>query len=136
MRLSVKGIIFGILVVLVLDIVVAFVKAGLSGRLHPKSATTEERKAHGMPPVTMSTNSLLVTMLMGNLITMIGGFTAARIAQSDFYLNSGAIGLCGLLIGVLFSKGYPLWFNAIALVLVVPAALLGGHLARILQGIA
>lgn len=80
--------------------------------------------------MTLSTNFLLGSIILGTLSTMVGGYLAARIAKKEPYWNAGAIGVLGIVLGLLLAKDYPLWFNVVGFLLALPAALLGGHLAR------
>jgi hypothetical protein len=46
-------------------------------------------------------------------------------------MNAAATGVVGLVLGALLADGsLPLWFNVPAFALLLPCALLGGHLAK------
>jgi hypothetical protein len=60
----------------------------------------------------------------------VGGYIAARVARKEIYLNSGIIGILGIVLGVMLAARYPIWFNVSGFLTVVPAALAGGHLAK------
>jgi hypothetical protein len=65
------------------------------------------------------------------LTTVIAGYLAARIARRLPYMNAAATGVVGLVLGALLADGsLPLWFNVPAFALLLPCALLGGHLAK------
>ena len=75
--------------------------------------------------------------LAGGLVcTALGGYVAARFANHSEYANAFAVGLASLVFGEVMllvqPQDYPLWLRLLGDVLVIPAALVGGHL-RILQ---
>ncbi len=90
--------------------------------------SAEEIEA-AMQAVTESSRFLLASLVVGLAFTALGGYVAARVAKQDLYLNAGLVGVAGLLIGLLFGGGGPIWFNVAGYVLVIPAALYGGYLA-------
>lgn len=73
---------------------------------------------------------VLVLLAIGAITTMIGGYIAARIARKNIYLNAGAVGAIGVIMGILGRGNNPAWFDMIGLVTIIPAALLGGLLAE------
>lgn len=79
---------------------------------------------------------LLVQMLAGLGCTALGGYVAARFANHAEYANAFAVGVASLVFGevmlIALSQDLPLWVRLTADLLVVPAAVLGGHL-RALQ---
>lgn len=86
--------------------------------------------------VDRSAGWLAVGMLAGLCCTALGGYVAARFANHAEYANAFAVGVASLVFGeavlIAFSQDLPLWLRLAGDLLVVPAALLGGHL-RILQ---
>jgi hypothetical protein len=75
--------------------------------------------------------------LAGGLVcTALGGYVAARFANHSEYANAFAVGLASLVFGVVMllfqPQDYPVWLRLLGDVLVIPAALVGGHL-RMLQ---
>lgn len=77
-----------------------------------------------------STGVLLAGLAVGLLCTMLGGFVAGSVAKKAHYLNSGLVGALGLLVGVAFVGQSPLWYDIVTFTAVIPAAVLGGHLAK------
>ena len=68
------------------------------------------------------------------IFSALGGFAAAKIAQSRELLHAGATGLVRIALGpVMFAitqDEMPLWHSVLTYVSVLPAALLGGYLGR------
>ena len=129
-RVSFKGIILAALLVLVLDTIAGIVMFVSMGGSFLRRGMTEQQMSDAIAALTLSTNFLLGSVILGTLATIVGGYIAARIAKKEAYLNAGIIGVLGIVLGILLANNYPLWFNVLGFVLVFPAALLGGHLAR------
>ena len=116
--LSIKGIAVATIIVLLADVIAAIALTVALGNGQPTAA------------LAASTSFLLGSAVFGTLSTVLGGYVAARIAKTRYYANAGVIAGLGILIGVLTAKEYPFWFNVVGFILVLPAALLGGHLAK------
>lgn len=129
-KISFKGIVLAALVVLVLDTIAGIVMTVFMGGGFLREGMTEQQTTDAIAALTLSTNFLLGSMILGTLATIVGGYVVARIAKREPYLNAGVIGVLGIVLGVILAKNYPLWFNVLGFVLVLPAALLGGHLAK------
>ena len=127
-KLSLKGILVGIVLVVALDTIAGVVMMSLMGSL--KGGMTQQHIGASVSALTHSTSFLLWSAILGTLVTIAGGYVAARVAKRHVYLNAGAIGVLGIVLGVLFSGDYPLWFNVFSFLSVLPAALLGGHFAK------
>lgn len=117
--LSIKGIAIGIAVMLVLDIV-----SGIGMMV----LFAENTSAEAMDALTQQTGPLIYSLFLGNISTAIAGYIAARFGNAAPYKNSGAIGVLGAIVGMLFINDYPLWFSAIGFITVIPFALFGGYL--------
>jgi hypothetical protein len=75
--------------------------------------------------------------LAGGLVcTALGGYIAARFANHSEYANAFAVGLASLVFGevmlMIQPQDYPFWLRLLGDALVIPFALVGGHL-RALQ---
>ncbi len=72
----------------------------------------------------------------GLCCTALGGYVAGRFANHAEYANAFAVGVASLVFGEVMllvqPQDYPVWLRLLGDVLVVPAALVGGHL-RMLQ---
>ncbi|MCW5658437.1 MAG: hypothetical protein KIT60_12095 [Burkholderiaceae bacterium] len=122
-RINFKAVLLGFGAVLLLDTVVGLILFAVLG----VNTTTEQ----AVSQASSSLAFLLSSAVLGSLTTAVGGYLAARIAKSYPYFNALALGLVGAAFGLLFWPQYPVWFNILGLVLVVPAALLGAHLLAI-----
>jgi hypothetical protein len=82
----------------------------------------------------------LVGLAGGLTCTALGGYVAARFANRSEYATAFAVGLASLVFGeamVMFSgQTAALWMRLAGDVLVIPAALLGGHLRAMRKGVA
>jgi len=116
--ISIKGIVIAIAAVLVVDIVAGIALTIALSKGQPEAA------------LVVSTPFLLGSLIFGTLSTVLGGYIAARVAKAHHYINSAILGGLGLLVGLLAAGEYPLWFNAAGFFSVLPAALLGGQLAK------
>ena len=133
-KVSVKGIVIGIIVTVVLDVLAGIGLMIALGGPPISEGMTQKEINEAINAFTHTVGVLAGSMVLGLLTTALGGYLAARIAKRGAYLNSGLLGVVGILIGMLFAKDLPLWFNALAFVLIIPAALVGGHLAKLKQG--
>ena len=129
-RISFKGIILALLLTLALDTIAGVTMFVSMGGSFLRRGMNQQQMSDAIATVTLSTDFLLGSILFGTLATIVGGYVAARIAKKEPYLNAGMIGALGFVLGVLTANYNPLWFNVVGLGLVLPAALLGGHLAR------
>jgi hypothetical protein len=129
-KISIKGVILGIVVALILDIIAAFVMGAIVGVSLFKEGMTQQQLKEAVVAVILSTGFLLGSGIFGMLSTILGGYIAAQVAKNNYYMNAAVIGVLGILVNALTCTDYPLWFNSSVVLLVLPAALLGGHLAR------
>jgi hypothetical protein len=98
--------------------------------------------AGGAPPeaidsiVERSAGFQLLGLAGGLACTALGGYVAARFANHADYANAFAVGVASLVFGEVMllvqPQDYPVWLRLLGDVLVIPAALVGGHL-RMLQ---
>lgn len=73
---------------------------------------------------------LIWSLILGTFSTIVGGFLAARFARGLPYYHSLIYGIFGLVFSALTSEGLPRWYTAVGFTVLIPAALLGGHLAK------
>ena len=98
--------------------------------------------AGGAPPeaidsiVERSAGFQLLGLAGGLACTALGGYVAARFANHAEYANAFAVGVASLVFGEVMllvqPQDYPVWLRLLGDALVIPAALVGGHL-RTLQ---
>lgn len=91
---------------------------------------TNEQIQAAMEVLLQDGRYLTSTLILGTASTILGGFLAARLARTVPYFNALAFGVLGLVISLLSLGDSPVWFKAIGLTLTLPAALLGGYLAK------
>jgi hypothetical protein len=131
-RFNTKAILIGTLTMLVLDLlsgVVSFIV--FSGDALSAGATQADITAVAKI-IEQDTAYLLFSLLIGTLSTVTGAYVAARLAKNLPLFNACAVGVLGLLAGVLLGaqSESPWWFNTLGYLFTVPAALVGGWLAR------
>jgi hypothetical protein len=87
-----------------------------------------------------STVFQIVGLAGGLTCTVLGGYIAARLANRGEYATAFAVGLASLVFGeamMLFSEqSTALWMRLAGDLLVIPAAVLGGHLRMLQKGTA
>ncbi len=80
---------------------------------------------------------LLTTLVLGLLMTAIGASVAARMAPRAERPHAFAVGIVSTLVGFLFvfsaPDSDPFWLQATGLILTIPAAFVGGEVARLLR---
>jgi len=117
--ISIKGVIFGVLAIFVIDLL-----SGIYGIILFADGMSEE----ALILASQSQNYLLWGLLVGTASTVVGGFIAAKIGKLAPYQNASVIGILGVVIGIILGGENPLWFDVTANLTVIPAALLGGYL--------
>ncbi|MET0335183.1 MAG: hypothetical protein ABW190_12995 [Rhizobacter sp.] len=128
-RFDPKAIIIAMLLSLALDVVGSVVLvSGFGARLD--SGMTPEQVNEAVKAVTQGAGFMLASLVYGTATTVFGGHVAARLARGFPYFNALAVGVLGIVLGLLLSDDAPFWFSAAAYLLSVPAALWGGHLAQ------
>ncbi|MBI3147674.1 MAG: hypothetical protein HYZ17_04100 [Betaproteobacteria bacterium] len=128
-RISLKAVVLGFLLVLVLDVALGVAQLALHSDELFVEGQSDEQMAAALDALTTSASFLIFSILSGTLTTVVGGYVAARIAKRYPYFNGLALGVLGTAFGLAFWSEYPLWFNLAALVTGIPASLLGAHLA-------
>jgi tetrahydromethanopterin S-methyltransferase subunit C len=75
----------------------------------------------------------LIVLIYGTFSVLLGGYVTGLIARHHYVLNGLILGCLGLLFaGVYHFKfwhQWPVWFHIIDLLLVIPVAIWGAHLA-------
>lgn len=127
-RFDPKAIIIAMLLSLALD-VVGGVALVVSFGLQVTSQMTPEETQAAIEAITRTDGFIFASLLWGTATTVFGGFVAARVARSHPYFNALAVGVLGIVLGLLMGGEAPLWFDALAFLVSVPAAVVGGHIA-------
>lgn len=102
----------------------------LGSMLLSQGASPEELDANLMS----SQAYLMLSTAVGLACTVLGGYVAARVANQREYYHAMLAGVAVLVFGELMLSmtpgGYPLAYRIIGDVLVIPAAIFGGHLRK------
>lgn len=117
--MSIKGILLGILAIVVLDSI-----AGIA--MIPLFA--ENMSSEAIEALSQEFAPLCYSVFFGTISTIAGGYIAAKYGGLAPYKNAAVIGVSGLVFGVLSMDSFPLWFNVIGFISVIPAALFGAYL--------
>jgi hypothetical protein len=73
---------------------------------------------------------LAASVVIGWGFTFLGGYVAARIAETAELMHSAIVGAIGVIFGLASWTWYPVWVIVPGLALTIPMAMLGGHFAR------
>jgi hypothetical protein len=95
------------------------------------SGMSEEQMRRGFQVLFQDARYLTFALIFGTATTVLGGYLAARLARAVPYFNALAFGVLGLTVNLLTSVDVPIWFKVIGFGLTLPAALLGGHIAKV-----
>lgn len=130
--ISVKAVVVGTAVSVLLDVVIGGTAIFLFGQSAFQPGISEAEASGMLATLTHETTFLWVALVLGTLTTIVGGYVCAKVANRLPYMNAAALGVVGLVVGVLLADGdSPLWFNVLGLLVVLPSALLGGHFAKV-----
>ncbi|HET7795882.1 MAG TPA: hypothetical protein VFL64_21015 [Rhizobacter sp.] len=128
-RFDPKAIIIAMLLSLALDVLGAVVLYTVFGAGLDESMSPEQMKA-AVLTMQQNTSFLLASLAYGTATTVFGGYVAARLARAYPYFNALAVGVLGIALGLVLGSDSPGWVDALAYLVSVPAALLGGHLGQ------
>lgn len=123
---SIKAVILGFLAYVGASAIVIVVLVAAAFFMYPESLADEQQ----IDALFAATGVLVFGLVVGLLCTMLGGFVAGSIAKKAHYLNSGLVGGLSMLLGAAFVGQSPLWYDVVTFVTIIPAAMLGGHLAK------
>jgi hypothetical protein len=128
-RFDPRAIAIAMLLSLALDVVggallLAGFSAGVSEGMSP------EQLGAAAQAVLQDTGFMVTSLLYGTATTVFGGYVAARLARAYPYFNALAVGLLGIALSLIFSSDSPWWFDALAYLITLPAAVLGARIAR------
>ena len=85
-----------------------------------------------------SSDGLMISLFLGSLGTMIGGFYAAYKAGTLEMKHGALVGIGSIILGLVFQamgseRELPEWFMALSLVAAIPAGALGGFFAEMFK---
>jgi hypothetical protein len=128
---SIRAVVIALVATLGLDIVAGMVLSATLGGDQLAAATNEQQRRAVMMALAQSPAFLRWAAIEGTLTTVLGGYLAARLAEHVPYMNALAFGIVGTLMALLPAQAAPpQWFSIFALATTVPAALVGGHIAK------
>src|SRR5262245_32802418 len=85
----------------------------------------------------MTSDGLTISLLLGSLGTLIGGFYAAYKAGSLEMKHGALVGIGSIILGLFLSGGseneMPEWFMALSFAAAIPAGAIGGFLAEMFK---
>ena len=77
---------------------------------------------------------LMVILILSVIFSVISGYTTEKIITEEIAWPAWALGVAllavGLFVQISFWAQFPLWYNILFLVLLIPAVLMGARLAR------
>ena len=71
---------------------------------------------------------LIVGYVGGIAFTLLGAYIVARMSRPNSVLNTLVFGIISTLLIVFFASMYPLWYNALCVLTIIPVSLLPGYL--------
>ena len=130
-NISIRAVLLASLAVLGVDIVSSMLLTQMFGGPGFGSGLSDEQIRAAYQVLLQDVRYLTFGLILGTASTVLGGYLAARLARTVPYFNALAFGMLGLLISSFGAGDLPTWFKVIGLLLTLPAALLGGHLAKL-----
>lgn len=130
-NISVRAVVLASLAVFGIDIISGFLLITLFGGPTFGSGLSDEQLRGAFQVLFQDARYLTFALVSGTASTVLGGYLAARLARAVPYYNALAFGLLALMVSVLTSGDLPTWFKVIGFGFTLPAALLGGHIAKL-----
>jgi hypothetical protein len=128
--ISIRAVILASLAVLGVDIISGELLARMFGAPGLFSGAPEDEIRRAYQVLVQDVRYLSLGLILGTASTVLGGYLAARLAGTVPYFNAAAFGLLTLLVNSIGMGEVPLWLWIMGLLLTMPAALLGGHIAK------
>jgi hypothetical protein len=129
--ISIRAVILATLAVLGIDILSGMGLTQMFGGPGWGTELSKEEMQRAYQVLMQDVRYLALGLLLGTASTVLGGYLAARLARSMPYYNALAFGVLGILVSLIGSGGLPAWVKIVGLGLSLPAALLGGHIAKL-----
>lgn len=128
-RINFKALVVGTSLLLALSILAGVLLVSLQGMLLAMEGQSEEQIIQALADLADDDGYLVWSMVLGALVSVLGGHVAARIAVIYPYFNGLAVGLLSTLVGFAFWSELPLWFNLAGIFVTPACCVLGAHLA-------
>ena len=125
----------------VVDMIATFALVALYYRFYvARGSGAAEGFEEEMAKYWVSGDGLVVSLLLGSLGTLFGGFYAAYKAGTLEMKHGALVGVCSIILGLLLQPGSsenqaPEWFLALSLAAAIPAGALGGFFAEMFSGV-
>jgi Na+/H+-translocating membrane pyrophosphatase len=71
---------------------------------------------------------LIVGYISGIAFTFLGAYIVARISRPNSVLNTLVFGIISTLLIVFFASTYPVWYNILCVLTIIPVSLVPGYL--------
>jgi hypothetical protein len=130
-NISIRAVILATLAVLGIDILSGMLLTQMFGGPGWAAGLSKEEIQRAYQVLMQDVRYLTLGLLLGTASTVLGGYLAARLARSMPYYNALAFGVLGILISMIGAGDLPTWVKVVGLGLSVPAAVLGGHIAKL-----
>jgi hypothetical protein len=130
MYISIRAIVLASLAVFGVDITWTFLLIGLFGGPGFDPSLPDTQIEAAMQALLQDARYLTCSLIFGTASTVLGGFLAARLAGSLPYFNAFVFGILGLVLSAFAVSDVSTWFKVSALAVTLPAAMLGGHIAK------
>lgn len=130
-RINIKALLVGTLLVLALSFVVGAMLVAVQGVLLAMEGQSEEQIMQALTELTDDDGYLVWSMVLGGLVSVLGGYVTGRIAVVYPYFNGLAVGLVSMLVGFAFWDELPLWLNLASIVVTPACCVLGAHFAAL-----
>jgi hypothetical protein len=130
-NISIRAVILATLAVLGVDIISGMLLTQMFGGPGWDTELSKEEIQRAYQVLMQDVRYLALGLLLGTASTVLGGYLAARLARSMPYYNALAFGVLGILISMIGAGDLPTWVKILGLGLSIPAAVLGGHIAKL-----
>lgn len=132
-RFNIRAVFVGSLLMLAVDILSSILLFSVFGGDALTAGATQDEITAVAKIVEQNDGYLWAGVLLGTFSTVMGGYIAARMAKHLPLFNAFAVGVVGITAAVLLADGSsesPAWFSFFGYISTLPAAILGGWLAR------
>ena len=89
---------------------------------------TGERHEVALQKLTRDTAFLVVEYLGGIAFTLLGAYITAWMSRPHSVLNTFVFGIISTLLIVFFAAMYPLWYNVLCVITIIPVSLVPAYL--------
>lgn len=127
--ISIKAVLLATLAVIGVNLLSGMVLIGVYAP-DLSSNMTDEQLRRTLEALMRNREYILLSLVFGTASTVLGGYLAARLARTVPYFNALAFGMLSVALGLLTADHLPTWYRIVAIVITIPAALVGGQIAK------